>query len=139
MGEKSINTKYSAVILFDGVCNLCNGSVQFVIKRDKKRRFRYATLQGEVAQKLLAKHPLNPIDLDSFILIEGEKIYLRSSAALRVAKQLSGLWPLLYVLIVVPKPLRDAVYNFVGKNRYKWFGQRESCMMPTPETKSLFL
>jgi predicted DCC family thiol-disulfide oxidoreductase YuxK len=139
MGEKSINTRYSAVILFDGVCNLCNGSVQFVIKRDKKRRFRYATLQGEVAQKLLAKHPLNPIDLDSFILIEGEKIYLRSSAALRVAKQLSGLWPLLYVLIVVPKPLRDAVYNFVGKNRYKWFGQRESCMMPTPETKSLFL
>ena len=139
MGKKSINTTNSAVILFDGVCNLCNGSVQFVIKRDKKRRFRYATLQSDVAQKLLAKHPLNPNDLDSFILIEGDNIYLRSTAALRVAKHLHGLWPLLYVFIAVPRPIRDAVYNFVGKNRYKWFGQRESCMMPTPETKALFL
>ena len=127
------------IILFDGVCNLCNASVQFVIKRDKKRLFRYAALQGDTAQKLLANSNSPGLDLNSVVLVENGKVYDRSTAALRIARHLSGGWPLFYAFIIVPKFLRDGVYNFIAKNRYKWFGKQESCMIPTPELKSLFL
>ncbi len=127
------------IILFDGVCNLCNGSVQFIIKRDKKSNFRFAPLQGETAKKLLQNSAFSTSALESILLVDGDKIYHRSTAALKIAKQLNGLWPLLYAFIILPKMLRDSVYNYIGKNRYKWFGKQESCMMPTPETKALFL
>ena len=127
------------IILFDGVCNLCNGSVQFIIKRDKKSSFRFAALQGETAKKLLSNSRFSTSALESILLVDGDLIYDRSTAALKIAKQLNGLWPMLYAFIIIPKPLRDAVYNYIGKNRYKWFGKQESCMMPTPETKALFL
>ena len=127
------------VILFDGVCNLCNSAVQFIIKRDKKNRFRFAALQSETGQKLLAQYGLPANELNSFILIENDKAYNRSTGALRVLKKFKGLWPLLYGFIIVPKFIRDGVYDWVGRNRYKWFGKKEECMIPTPEVRSRFL
>lgn len=126
------------VILFDGVCNLCNSFVLFVIRRDKKKRFMFASLQSNAATELL----INEIETPAFktvILIKGNRIYKKSTAALRILKQLSGLWPLLYGLIIVPPFIRDAVYDFVARNRYKWFGRRNRCMVPTDDLKKKFL
>jgi len=127
----------NAIVLFDGVCNFCNSSINFIIKRDRKQYFKFAPLQSEIAQKLVGDKTL-PMP-ESVILIENGKKYDRSSAALRIAKKLDGLWPILYVFIILPKPLRDAVYNFIGRNRYKWFGKTEACMIPTSEVRGRFL
>ncbi len=129
----------SRLILFDGICNLCNGAVQFVIKHDRKKQFLFASLQSDKGQEMLKKYDLPQNDFNSFVLIEDSRAYTRSSAALRVAKQLSGGWKLVYGFIIVPKFIRDGVYKFISKNRFKWFGQRESCMMPTEELKGRFL
>lgn len=126
------------VILFDGVCNFCDRSVQFIIKRDHQAVFQFASLQSESGQKLLKKHGV-PEDTDSFIFVDGEKYYDRSSAALHVFKHMPGGWKLLYGLIVLPKPIRDAFYQLIAKNRYKWFGRKESCMLPTPDERKRFL
>ncbi|MBN6889495.1 putative DCC family thiol-disulfide oxidoreductase YuxK [Cytobacillus horneckiae] len=126
------------VILFDGVCNFCDRSVQFIIKRDHQAVFQFASLQSESGKKLLKKHGV-PEDTDSFIFVDGEKYYDRSSAALHVFKHLPGGWKLLYGLIVLPKPIRDAFYQLIAKNRYKWFGRKESCMLPTPDERKRFL
>jgi predicted DCC family thiol-disulfide oxidoreductase YuxK len=112
--------------------------VQFVIKRDKKKIFRFAALQGKTGQQLLQKFQLDPSDLNSFVLVEGDRVYRRSSAALRVAKQLGSGWTLLYGLMIIPPFIRNAVYNLIARNRYKWFGKRNECMIPTPELKSRF-
>lgn len=127
------------VILFDGVCNFCNGAVNFVIKRDKKAQIKFAALQGEAGMRIAAAYGLPPGDMQSFVFIEKGKIYNRSTAALRVCRYLKGLWPLCYGLIIVPKFIRDGIYNFVARNRYKWFGQKQECMIPTPEVRSRFL
>jgi predicted DCC family thiol-disulfide oxidoreductase YuxK len=126
------------VILFDGVCNLCNASVQYVIKHDKKRLFRFASLQSSFGEKVLTEHNLPHNTFNSFILIDSNKIYTRSTAALIVAKKLSGLIKLLYIFIIVPEFIRDIVYDIIARNRYKWFGKKEACWLPTPELKSLF-
>ncbi|MBI5373033.1 MAG: thiol-disulfide oxidoreductase DCC family protein [Sphingobacteriales bacterium] len=133
-----MNTAHS-IVLFDGVCNLCNRSVQFIIKRDTKDRFRFAALQGKTGQALLAKHKLPADSFNSFILAEGDRIYTRSTGALRMLKRLGGPWSLLYVFIIVPRFIRDGIYNWIARNRYRWFGKRESCMVPTPELKNRFL
>jgi predicted DCC family thiol-disulfide oxidoreductase YuxK len=127
------------IILFDGVCNLCSSSVQFVIKHDKKKQFRFASLQSAFGQKTLSENNLSTTDLSSFILLENGKLYTKSTGALRVVKRLGGAWPLLYGFIIVPPFLRNAVYNWVAKNRYKWFGKQESCWLPTPELKARFI
>jgi predicted DCC family thiol-disulfide oxidoreductase YuxK len=127
------------IILFDGICNLCNGAVQFVIKRDKKNLFRFASLQSEEAQQILKEHHCSLQRTDSFFLIENGKVFDRSTAALKVVQKLDGLWPLLYGLIVVPPFIRDGVYKIIAKNRYRWFGQKNTCMIPTPENKAKFL
>lgn len=127
----------NAIVLFDGVCNFCNASINFIIKRDKKGYFKFAPLQSEIAQNLVGDKTL-PMP-ESVILIENDKTYDRSSAALRIAKKLDGLWPVLYIFILLPKPIRDWVYNLIGRNRYKWFGKTEACMIPTPEVRSRFL
>ncbi len=127
------------VILFDGVCNLCSGSVQFVIKHDPNRRFRYASLQSEFGQRVLRQYGLPPDQLNSFILLENDRIYTKSTGALRVARQLNGLWPLLYACIIVPPFIRNAVYSYIANNRYRWFGKKEACWLPSPELKSLFI
>ncbi len=127
------------IILFDGICNLCNNSVTFVIKRDSKNLFKYAALQSEAGKELVKEHGIDTETTDSIILIEANKAYVKSSAALRIAKHLSGGWPLLYGFIIIPTFLRNWVYDWVARNRYKWFGKKESCMIPTPELKEKFL
>ena len=127
------------IVLFDGVCNLCSSSVQFIIKNDKKKQFRFASLQSEFGQKVMEQFGLPTNELNSFILLENEKIYTKSAGALRVAKRLNGLWVLLYGFIIVPPFIRNAVYSFVANNRYKWFGKKEACWLPTPELRKLFL
>lgn len=123
------------IILFDGVCNLCNGAVNLVIRKDKKNIFRFAPLQGEFAKEI----GLDQEKMDSIILLDNDKQYSKSSAVLRIARNLPGGYPLLYGFIILPKFLRDAIYDHIAKNRYRWFGKKESCMMPTPELKQKFL
>ncbi len=128
------------IILFDGVCNLCNSSVQFVIKRDKKDLFRYAALQSEVGQQLVQERRIDTTQVDSIVLIEpGVAYYTKSDAALEIAQDLGGLWKLTVVFSWIPTSIRNAVYDFIARNRYKWFGKKESCMVPTPELQAKFL
>lgn len=132
--------KNKKIILFDGVCNLCNNAVTFVIKHDKKDVFRFASLQSELGKKLIAERGLDPDDLDSIILIEpGVAYYRKSTAALEISRDLSRGYSLLKNFLFIPEGLRDSVYNFVANNRYKWYGKKESCMIPTPELKAKFL
>ncbi len=127
------------LLLFDGVCNLCNGAVQFVIERDPEQKFMFASLQSVTGQERLRHFGLSTQHFDSFVLIEGKRFYTESTAALRVARHMGGGWPLLYAFIIVPAPIRNAVYRFVARNRYRWFGRQDSCAMPTPELKARFL
>ncbi len=127
------------IILFDGVCNLCNNAVNFVIKRDKTNSIRFAPLQSEAANVLLGDYGIPTIGMKSFILIENGKAYMQSTAALKVCKHLKGAWPMLYGLIIIPSFLRDGVYKWIAKNRYKWFGKKGECMIPTAELQSKFL
>ncbi len=128
-----------SVILFDGVCNLCNSFVQFVIKHDRKERFRFASLQSDFAEKELANSFIDNQKMSTVILLENGKLYSKSTAALRILKKLNGLWPLLYIFIIVPAFLRNVVYNLIARNRYKWFGKKDSCMIPSPELQRRFL
>lgn len=128
-----------AVVLFDGVCNLCSASVRFVLRRDPAGRFRFASLQSEAGRELLRRHGLDPDDLHSVVLVEDGRAYTRSDAALRIARGLGGGWPLLGALRAVPRPVRDRVYGLVAANRYRWFGKQDSCMLPTPELRERFL
>jgi predicted DCC family thiol-disulfide oxidoreductase YuxK len=128
-----------AIVLFDGVCNFCNFWVNFAIKRDPKKKLRFTTLQGEAAGTLLPQYKIAPTDLSTVVVIENGKAYTQSSAALRVARHLSGGWKLFYGLIVVPKFIRDGLYNIISRYRYKWFGKKDVCMIPTPELKERFL
>lgn len=127
------------IVLFDGVCNLCNNAVQFIIKHDKKNAFLFASLQSKTGQKLLAQHNLPLNELNSFILIENDKAYNRSTGALRVAKKLNGILPWLYAFMIIPKIFRDSIYDFISRNRYKWFGKKDECLIPTSELKARFL
>jgi predicted DCC family thiol-disulfide oxidoreductase YuxK len=128
-----------STILFDGICNLCNGFVQFVIQHDSHRRFQFAALQSDAAQVLLRQLPPYRQQVDSIVLVENGRFYQQSTAALHILRHLSGPWPILYGAIILPRFLRDWVYNLIAKNRYRWFGQRDSCMLPTPELKARFL
>jgi len=127
------------VILFDGVCNLCTGSVRFVIGRDARKQFRFASLQSTVAQKLLGAQGRAGDRLESVVLVVGERTYRKSTAALLIARRLDGLWPLLSALLVIPRPLRDAVYDWIGKRRYRLFGKRDACWRPQAELAERFL
>lgn len=128
-----------SIIFFDGVCTLCNASIDFVMKRDLKNRFLVGALQEPISKKVLSAFQINPSYLDSLVLVENGKIYFRSTAALRIAKSLSGLWPLFYSFILIPAFLRDPVYDWIGKNRYRWFGKKSTCRIPTEEEKQKFL
>ncbi|MGN7411489.1 thiol-disulfide oxidoreductase DCC family protein [Paenibacillus sp. SAF-068] len=127
------------IVLVDGVCHFCQGLTKWIIKRDPEGKYHFASLQSDVAKELLAKGNLSTDSMDTFVLIENGKYYTRSTAALRLAKGLKFPYPLLYVFIVVPKFIRNAVYNWVARNRYRWFGKDEACMLPTPEIKDRFL
>jgi predicted DCC family thiol-disulfide oxidoreductase YuxK len=127
------------ILLFDGVCNLCNSSVQFIIRHDPQSKFRFAALQSDFGVALLRKHGLTPGKPDSILLIKGDRHYQRSNAALEISKDLSGLWPALYIFKIIPLFLRDALYDLMAKYRYKFFGTRDECLIPTPELKARFL
>ena len=127
------------IVLFDGVCNLCNASVQFILKRDQKKQFLFASLQSQPGRQLLKQFHLPTNTFNSFVLVEGDKIYTRSSGILRMLKHLGRGWQLLYIFIILPAFIRDGVYNIVAKNRYKWFGKKEECWVPTPELNERFL
>ena len=127
------------IILFDGICNLCNSSVNFIIRHDKGNRFKFAALQSDIGNELVKKYSIDPQKTDSIILIKNEKHFIKSSAALRIAKELSGAYPLLFAFMIIPPYLRNLVYDYIARNRYKWYGKRESCMIPTQELKDKFL
>jgi predicted DCC family thiol-disulfide oxidoreductase YuxK len=128
-----------SIILFDGVCNLCNGAVQFIIRRDPQGHFQFAAQQSDAGEALLKQFHVQAGEAGTIILIEGGQHYTRSTAALRITKRLQGLWPLLYAAIIVPPFLRNAIYDYIARNRYRWFGRKDQCMIPTPEMKRRFL
>lgn len=138
MSDKPVE-RNEHVILFDGVCHLCQGAVKFIIKHDPAGRFRFASLQSQAGSRLLQAAGAHEKSLDSVVLIENGSYYIRSAAALRIARGLRYPWPLLYALIVVPKGLRDAVYQFIARHRYRWFGKDETCLVPTRELRERFL
>ena len=126
------------VILFDGICNLCNGSIQFIIKRDKEKRFLFASLQSAYGQKFLQQFNLPADNFNSFILYQDGKIFSKSTGALKMFSQLKN-WGWVKIFRIVPKFIRDAVYSLIANNRYKWFGKKNECWLPTPELKERFL
>ncbi|MGN8644584.1 thiol-disulfide oxidoreductase DCC family protein [Gracilibacillus sp. HCP3S3_G5_1] len=126
------------IILFDGICNFCSSSVQFIIKRDPARKFHFASLQSEIGQQLVDRHQVSQ-DLDSLVLLEKGRVYTKSSAVLRIAKELKGGYRLFAIFLIIPKPIRDFLYNIFANNRYRWFGKKEQCMIPKPEDKQRFL
>ncbi|RKD88107.1 thiol-disulfide oxidoreductase DCC family protein [Halopiger aswanensis] len=127
------------IVLFDGVCNLCNGFVQFLVPRDTDEQFYFASLQSDVATELLAEHDLPTDDLESIVLIEGDDCYVKSAAVLRIAQLLGGVYALLGPFRYLPRPIRDLAYDLVAANRYRLFGKKEQCMMPTGDVRSRFL
>lgn len=131
-------SQFNHLVLFDGVCNLCNGFVQFLIRQDKRDQLTFGSLQGSIAQQLLAQNGINNY-LSSIVYIRNGKLYQRSSAALSILKDVGGWWWLTQIFWIVPRPIRDMFYNWVGRNRYRWFGKRQSCMVPSPELQKRFL
>ncbi len=127
------------IILFDGVCNLCTASVRFVIARDRRRRFRFASLQSPVADQILGPDFRSGDRLGSVVLVIGDRTYRKSSAALRTARMLDGLWPLLAVFLIIPRPIRDWIYDWIGSRRYRFFGKRDVCWIPDPQLTERFL
>lgn len=127
------------LILFDGVCNFCNYWVRFALKRDKKQKLSFGTLQGNTAKKVLPLYGINEKELASVVFIEKGKVWQNSSAVLRICKHLSGAWKMFYVLMIIPTPIRDFVYRIIAQNRYRWFGKRESCMLPDASVKERFV
>jgi predicted DCC family thiol-disulfide oxidoreductase YuxK len=131
--------RHERVILFDGVCNWCNASVNFAMDRDPHGRFKFGTLQSEQGQRVLRDLHLSTEDLSTFLLLERGQVYTKSTAALRIARHLSGLWPLLALFLLVPRPLRDAVYDFIARRRYKWMGKADACRIPTADERGRFV
>ncbi len=127
------------VVLFDGVCNLCNSSVNWIIDHDKKNEFRFASLQSEYGQRMVQQYNISGNYMDTVVLIKNNRAYLRSAAVLQVLKGIGGIYSLALVFYIFPAFIRDVVYNFIAKNRYRWFGKQESCRIPTPELKAKFI
>ena len=132
-------TDKKSIILFDGLCNLCNSSVQFILKHEKNQNFLFASLQSDACAKILLQLNYKNNDLNSLVLIEGNKIYKKSTAALRIIKELKPMWHWFYVLIIVPKFIRDSVYDLIAKNRYEWFGKLNSCELGMHTNKDRFI
>jgi predicted DCC family thiol-disulfide oxidoreductase YuxK len=128
-----------SIIFFDGVCNLCNASIDFIIQRDKKDQFLVGALQDGWSKKVLSKHEVKSDYLDSLVLLENQEIFYKSTAALKIARNLSGFWPVFYPLIILPQRFRDVIYDWIAANRYRWFGKKSTCRLPLPEEKAKFL
>ncbi|TAE61829.1 MAG: thiol-disulfide oxidoreductase DCC family protein [Bacteroidetes bacterium] len=128
-----------SIIIFDGVCTLCNASVDFVIRRDKKNQFQFTANQNEAGRRILEEQGIAPGDSETVFLFENGTLYQKSTAALRIARSLGFPWSLFYAGIIIPAPLRDAIYNWIARNRYRWFGKKETCRLPSPEERAKFL
>lgn len=126
------------VVLFDGVCKLCNGSVNFIIGRDSKGRLKLASLQSDYGRAVLKEHGKNPEALDSMMLLEGDRLTEKSTAAIRISKYLDGPWPLCMIFLAIPPFIRNIIYDIFAKNRYKWFGKHDTCRLPDPEFEDRF-
>jgi predicted DCC family thiol-disulfide oxidoreductase YuxK len=131
--------KNKSLILFDGVCNLCNSSVNFIIKHDIREHFLFASLQSDAAKEILLQLNEEKIKMDTILLVENGKLYKKSTAALRISKKLNNGYKFLYGFIIIPRFIRDVVYDYIAKNRYKWYGKKESCMLPSPKLKKRFI
>ena len=127
------------MLLFDGVCTLCNASIQWVLKHDKKNRFRFAALQSDTGRMLLERVGLSNEKLETVVLVDGDRFFTHSDAVLEIARRLGGIWSLARVGRIVPRPIRDALYMWIARNRYRWFGKKEQCMLPRPEWKGRFI
>ena len=127
------------LILFDGVCNLCSALVQFVIRHDPAAKFRFAAIQSEIGGEIFQSHGLDPADLQTFVFIKDGKMFLRSDAAIEVVSRFGGAWRIFRILRFVPRLVRDVIYSTIARNRYRWFGRKEVCMIPTAEIKGRFL
>lgn len=127
------------IILFDGVCNLCSASVTFIMDRDPDAIFKFAPLESDVDLQLLDQFGVDRARTDSIVLVEDGACFIRSTAALRIARRLDGLWPLLYGFTVLPEAIRDGLYDYIAANRYQWFGKKETCRLPTPQDRDRFL
>ncbi len=138
MGTPDTLKDQQAIILFDGVCNLCNASVQFVLKRDRHARFQFASLQSAIGTQLRLQHGLGTA-VESIVLIQADKCLTKSDAALEIARHLNRLWPLCYGFKIIPRFLRDALYDLIARNRYRLFGKRDACLIPSPQWKKRFL
>lgn len=128
-----------SIILFDGICNLCNGAVQFILKRDKKERFLFASLQSDAAKNVLLQYNVKKMMMDSIILIEEGEVFDKSTAVLRICRHLNGLWPVFYPTVYLPKKMRDLLYDHIARKRYTWFGVKDHCTMMLPEYKNRFI
>ena len=137
--QNQVTTSDHPVLLFDGVCNFCNDTVNAIIKLDKKAVFKFAPLQSDIGQHLLQSFEYSGKDLDTVVFICNGRLHTKSDAVLQAFKYLGGTWHLLRIFAIVPRPVRNAVYNFIAKNRYRWFGKKDACMMPTPDVKARFL
>lgn len=127
------------IVLYDGVCGLCDRWVQLVLRNDRRGRFRFAALQSDAGRALLEKSGLPPQALDSIVLVEGDGVWRKSRAALRIARRMDAPWPLLWPLVIVPRRVADLFYDLVAKNRYRIFGKLDACMIPPPEARARFL
>jgi len=130
-----MNEATKSIILFDGYCNLCSGAIQFILQRDKKKNFKYASLQSDFGKDILQRNGLSSSNIDTVVLIENGMAFTYSTAIIKIARRLSGLWPIFYGSILIPKFIRDGMYKYIAKNRYRWFGKKETCLMfpPTQE------
>ena len=133
------SSEKKSIILFDGMCNFCNTSVNKIIKYDKKNVFKFAAIQSDAGKKLLTELSIDTLKIDSILLIEKNTLFTKSTAVLKIAKQLSGLYKLGYAFIIIPPFIRDTIYDFIAKNRYKWFGKKEACRIPSKEERNKFL
>ncbi len=129
----------SPVLLFDGVCNLCNASVQWILKRDRKGVFKFAALQSDTGQMLLRQFGFSEKNFDTVVLVTDGRIFTRSDAALEIVQRIGGVWSLLAVFKIIPRSIRDTIYDWVARNRYRWFGKKEECMLPRPEWRERFV
>lgn len=137
--ETTIPELDGPLVLYDGECGLCNRSVQTILRHDRRGAFRFAALQSELGQALLARHGLPPQAMNTVVLVDGQRAFTQSRAALRIAGKMDRPWPLLGAFRLVPAPLRDFVYDWVARNRYRWFGRTDACMLPPPEVRARFL
>ncbi len=140
MGNNTQIPQGKLIVLFDGVCNFCNDSVQRIMKNDKKDRFRFASLQSDIGKELTHERGIDTAQVDSIILIDpGNAYYIKSTAALEIAKRMDGFYPILQIFLILPVSLRDRIYDIIARNRYKWFGKREECKVPSQEEKKRFI